>query len=209
MTENQELNISSGHPVQFQIEGQYERHFSTLVGLEKGGYLLIKTPKIHGFTNDIYSGLPIIVRYIFQGTVFGFKSKITGLVMRPVGMIILEFPEKVETHNLRAYQRSECYIPIKLSLGNGMTPGILIDISAGGCRVWIESENSKVTPEIAADIELKLAHEEGSESGRIKGQIRNMKKDDSGTSLGIQFDKERPDLTDYIDSQENRTANGF
>ena len=140
MSEIQELNITSGHPVQFQIEGRFDRHFSPLVGLERGKYLIIKTPKITGFTNDIYAGLPIIVRYLFQGTVFGFKSRILGQVLSPITLLLLEFPESVESHNLRTHQRCECYIPVHFSMGNGMMPGVLVDVSAGGCRVWVSTD---------------------------------------------------------------------
>ncbi len=124
-------------------------------------------------------------------------------------MILLEFPESVESHNLRTHQRCECYIPVQFSLGNGMIQGILVDVSAGGCRVWMAAENGKANPGIESDIEIKFSMEGADNSFKLKGQVRNIKKDGMGMAMGVQFEEERPDLASFIDSQDKRVIDGF
>ncbi len=90
------LNIELGCQVSIQVEGMKERLTSYLVGMLINSYLIIKTPSIVGIGDLFPTGGSVVVRYIYLGEVFGFRSTVLGSTTLPFKIIFLSYPEAIE-----------------------------------------------------------------------------------------------------------------
>ena len=74
-----DLLIRVGIPLQIHIGGTNNRLKSSLVGFEFGEYLVIKYPLRVVDTQTsrrLVPGEQILVRYLYKGTIYGFKTEI-------------------------------------------------------------------------------------------------------------------------------------
>jgi len=78
-------------------------------------------------------GDPLLVRYLHDGVIFGFRTFVSGTVVEPLPLVFLNWPERVEAHSVRQSRRLDTFIPCHLKLQGTGHDASIIDISAGGC----------------------------------------------------------------------------
>ena len=131
--------IELGTEFQIEIEGITFRLKSTLVGMELGQYLIIKTPsfpsEVGNIKQKLFPGIEIVVRYLHKGTVFGFRTQLIEAFFTPRRLLFLEYPKVIEHYDLRSNRRVECIIPAKIILKEKETEGTILDINEKGCRI--------------------------------------------------------------------------
>ena len=181
-----------GTTLKIQIEGTKTRMTSELIGIETGEYLLIKMPSAQFMGNLsklLYKGNSIVIRYLHKGTIFGFKTHISHYITTPAKLIFIEYPKRIESHDLRGHKRLDCYLPANVKIMNNTIAGTITDVSKEGCHLIIDQvqvENSlilQVGNEIGVSFQLpgvakKLA---------VTGKQKNVKKDRDSISIGIEF----------------------
>ncbi len=136
-----------GTILKIQIEGTKSRMASELIGIETGEYLLIKMPSTQfmgNLSNLLYKGNSIIIRYLHKGTIFGFKSYISHVITNPAKLIFIEYPKRIESHDLRAHKRLDCYLPANAKIMDNTIVGTITDVSREGCHFIIDTEKAKV-----------------------------------------------------------------
>lgn len=188
-----------GTQLQVQIEGIPSRFKTTLIGMDPGNCLLVKTPDIvAGETreNVFNAGNHIIVRYLYNGSVLGFQSKLIDAISSPMKLLFIEYPGSVENFDLRAKTRIQCFLPAKSKILDEATSGVILDISEGGCRYQVKAFNGQKLPEINIDNTIKLFCRFPGLSGEyeILGKVRNVTPDNQKKVLGVQF-------TEFVDPQ--------
>ncbi len=140
------LSIELGSAMNIQFPNEPSRHMFSLIGMDIHEILIAKPmafPQVRHLMNE---GVSVVVRYISNGKVFGFRSTIRGNVFQPLPMIFLSYPDRLETINLRKKERIYCYIPAQLLTEQAPLPGMVVDLSEGGCR-WM-SNNPLLPKEI-------------------------------------------------------------
>jgi c-di-GMP-binding flagellar brake protein YcgR len=183
-----------GTTLKIQIEGTKSRMTSELIGVETGEYLVIKMPSVQfmgNLSNLLYKGNSITIRYLHKGTIFGFKSHINHFITNPAKLIFIEYPKRIESHDLRGHKRLDCYLPANAKIMDNIMAGTITDISKEGCHLIIDTEK--------VEVENSLILQVGSKVGisfqlpgvanklAVTGNQKNVKKDRDRVSLGIEF----------------------
>ena len=183
--------------LQIQIDGYPNRMKSFLVGREEGRYLILKIPSVIGNPEEIFvKDKELTVRYVHQGSVFGFRTPVMLTVIDDFKVVFVKFPKIIEDYNLRTHKRFECSLPARLEVITRHQnrqlrfKGIIGDISKGGCKATIslqELEWVKEPLKIQSVIEIYLALPGIEGELFLQGAVRSMMQDDKGLALGVQF----------------------
>jgi len=197
------VSIEIGDKLKIQCEGMDVRLASKLVGKENGKYLIIKMPivgnevKLLRFLN---TGATILVRCLHEGTIIGFQSKVISFIQKPEKLIFIEYPQKIESHELRGHKRIDCYLPANVRIADDLIKGCIRNISKKGCLCIIDTSDfeDKIKPlETGSDIYLDFPLPGMEKELAAKVKYRNAIRDDNG--LGIGF--ESVDMDSEVETQ--------
>lgn len=186
------LAVDIGTPMVVEIQGLDAKIKCPLVGMQPGEFLILRPPKSYAYKLFHVGKSPrAVVRYIFNGRVFGFETALLGAILDPLGLIFLGYPKVVSEHNLRAAPRLECQLPCKATFNEITFDGAILDISPTGCRLGLKTTMLQTAAvegpalEMAIRIDLKLPDQ--AEMQALNGKIKNLEQDANRVALGIAF----------------------
>lgn len=200
MERKEKLAIALGSELNIQVEGMEEKFKSILIGIEAPAYLMVRMQIPTKFRSQIDEGTTFMVRYVYMGDLYGFKTKSLGSVKKPYKVTFLSYPDKVENLNIRKAQRVSCFIPAILDLGNKQFRGLVLEISKSGIRFSINTNQEIINSVRIHDplnISFPLLGFEGIHS--FKGIIKSISSDTAGISLGIEFAEIKSSLESVIE----------
>lgn len=192
------LPISVGTELLVEIANLKLRLKSELIGIEDEEYLLIKLAHHDpdgGFDDDAITKSPIIIKYAYRGSVYGFKTSILNIVSVPARLAFVSYPKQIEEHNIRTSSRFDCVLPAEGIFDGTSTELIITDISVNGCRCVILTSlviHKKKLYEVLnmdSTIELELQFPGMKEKLRLPGTIKNINKDSEEIMCGVKFEK--------------------
>lgn len=187
------VSIEMGTDVLMQITGVAGRLPSVFIGMESHRYMIFKVPRAQvNLSTKLTKGSGVIVRYRFQGRIYGFQSTILGTVSEPYGLMFLNAPDVVEEHNLRKKQRIDCYFPCDVEIGERREPGVVVNISLSGSRCIFSSlRSSRDVLAGLRDKEVKLVVQlaEREQILSLPGRILSAQQFHGAVSAGLQFDE--------------------
>jgi len=184
------ISLEIGIPIQLKMDGVAFPLQSVLVGMEIDEYLIIKIPaQFSNVKHKLIPGIDIIVRYIYQGIVFGFQTKLIEVISRPVKLLFLEYPKIIEHHDLRSQKRAQSIFPATIKIKDKVIKGAIIDISINGCRFHIlASQREPLHPvQIDDDVSLMCKFPGIHGDHEVLGIIRNIKKSRKELIIGVEF----------------------
>lgn len=194
--------IKLGTQVRIEIGGVAARLKGTLVGIEEGDYLIIKVHNaiFAGIEDRLFQGNQIIVRYIDDGTVSGFSSKLIKALLTPIKLLYIEHPKTIENFDHRSQERVDCYLPASITIGDEERQGAIVDISEGGCCYLIRPRNGErlLSIQIGDDITMRCQFPGIEREQRISGNVRSFSIDMQETALRIEFHEIAPELQHTI-----------
>ena len=183
-----------GATLKLQIHGTDARLTSELVGVEEDKYLIIKMPPIPSVgTVSSLSGLfckgnTVVVRYMHNGTLFGFKSRVYHVIIDPVKLIFLEYPKKIEDYNLRSHRRVDCYLPASVGIAGNTIEGAITDISREGCHFTMEkSKVKRLILQIDKGVDVSFQLPGVGKKLTIAAKQKTIKKDKNNINIGVEF----------------------
>lgn len=188
---NGTLPAEPGIPLMVKIAGVPDQLRCCLVGVEPGVSIIVRLPVSVGESWKLSENTNCVVRYLSDGTVYGFKTYLQGKYVRdPLRFLFLAFPYDLEVHNLRGSSRIACFLPSKLDLGQSSLDGVVLDIGAGGASFEYRiPPDSGSPPALYLGMEVTLICElwgmDGEQS--IACQVRNFNVDDTTLSVGMAF----------------------
>ncbi|MBN2809785.1 MAG: flagellar brake protein [Deltaproteobacteria bacterium] len=200
--------------LQIQVQGHPGRLKSYLVGKEEDHYLILKAPVVKNAAELFVKDKELIVRYVYQGRVFGFKAPIMIYLAETFNIIFVEFPKNIEDHNLRIHKRVECSLPARLEVLTDHQNrelrfrGIIGDLSKGGCKATFslkEMEWTKEQLKINSEVALFLSLPGVESELVVQGTVRSILQDCNALSLGISFS----DLTGKAQIQLNKFMEAY
>ncbi len=202
-----DLPITLGTGLIIEIVNIKQRIKSLLVGMEQGRYLIIRISEkdlIGNFRSEQVKESPMIVRYLYNGTVYGFRSSIVNIVTVPAKLFFVTYPSKLEEFTALSHSRHECILPAVTMVGNDFVDMVILDISKQGCLCMIKTANQDddtlygaVQVNKTIDIKVQFPGAEGRFG--LMGTIRNVSKDVGKILLGVQFENMPPDLKMQLD----------
>ena len=167
---------------------------SELVGMRHNQYLIILMQHdMSGIKPEALKDSPIIIRYLYRGSVYGFRTSVLNILNSPDRLIFLSYPKKIEEFRVRSSPRFECILPAITSVEGLEGDTVVIDISIDGCRCVIKSASLEDadsfyrTMDINREACLKVQFPGGEESYELAGSIRNINKDAERVAFGMLF----------------------
>ena len=189
-----------------QIEGSDAQLRSSLVGMERGKYLIIRIPRTPGLEPSLMSGNSIKAIFLYDGTIYVFMSTILMSIQSPAPLFFISCPETMQRHELRKDLRMDCSIPaVILEKDKVEYNGIITDLSASGCRVTIPN-TAQIDAAFKIDGALELSCEMlGIErDSAIRGTIKNLAQDEKRIHIGLQFEPDNSSALERIQIYVNR-----
>ena len=184
------LNINSGTSLQIEIQGHDAKIKTKLIGMETWEYLIIKAPVgIAGIRNKMVEGNKVTVRYIQEGSVYGFEAFILAVIDKPVSLLIIDYPHAVAEKSLRKTERKDCYINCMISIDDKESEGALVDISTTGCRCIAPNIYTPdlSSPKIGTNITIVFDSPAEDWQMVLEGEIVNTTEYHAAARLGIKF----------------------
>jgi hypothetical protein len=136
-----------------------------------------------------------------MGVVYGFLSNVMYYSPRPSAILFISYPKAVEILNLRTTQRVDCILPAVVNLIEGEYRGVILDISAKGCKFLLEAQLEQDLPPVQLEQPITISFQLVgiAETLLSEGTVRNLRQEPCCIELGIEFHDPDKDLLDRID----------
>ncbi len=212
------LELQPGKSVDLEINPHDKLRIKVpLIGYEIGKYIIFKypvEPLTIGYTEALVEGNVVIARYILEGEhgeCCAFRSTIKHITQYPENFIILSYPKKIESRQLRLQQRISTHLPASIMIDSENTEkpgvrlnGIIADISTKGCGFIFKADNT-TTKVNKRDIFVCVHHPSTGEV-KIPACVCNSRNELGKVSVGIRFfdnDKQVSSLLKHLFINEN------
>lgn len=188
---NNEFCLEMGVQLLIDFEGLAGTFRSSLVGIEPKKYLLLKAPSPFGrVEHDLFDVEQLTAKSLYKGTIYAFRSRLLGMINEPSKLMFVEYPKRIEHHELRSHKRFKCNIIAQIEVFNEQRNGVIENISRGGCLCVIESlsQDKKLMNNLLNQtLPFRCRLPGVSEEIRFTGEIKNIRKKSDEIAAGIQF----------------------
>ncbi len=204
-----QVAIGLGTPVQVELEGVAGRTPGTLVGMVPERYLVLGLGGERDANySKLFKGTSLVVRYIYNGAVYGFQSASLGSVTSPDRLLFVSYPSIVAEQSLRSVPRTTCVLPGSLTIDDEEVPGQILDMSVRGLRLayreTLEDEDDEpgsTMPDIEDELAVKVTLPGNADAVDIATIVRNRGFDELGRCvLGLQFEEPDEELTEAVNN---------
>lgn len=183
---SQRLFIELGTALLLEPEDPKRGVTSELIGMQVGKYLIVQIAYQNLREHRLMDGEHLKVKYILSDDVFGFNSHIIRTLQNPDDLLFLEYPQEVESCNIRAKKRVECFLPIQIHMEETCLEATIFNINEKGCLCTVD--NSPIPDGSRTNfVHMKLSYGQF-ETLSIKGEIKNSRQEGNQTRFGIRFD---------------------
>ncbi len=194
------LNIGQELNIEFDsIDPPLE---STLVGMIPEHFLIITTPS-HFIVTDTNprAGQVIVVKFKNMEQLFLFRTRICRALDTPRHLLFVEYPSVIHVHDIRKTERAAAAFPCTLKNEEGAVfNGVFRDISSGGALLKIPIRKNEQLPDvdITEPITLSFFLPEADREIELAGVVKNIRKDERGVQIGLEFSTSYPRLDRFI-----------
>lgn len=178
-----EAILPIGDPI--QIEWDEKKYISVLRGALFSKYVLIDIPEKFGKKVTFDYSAVLLIRFLVSGTVYGFKTGITGVYKHPQ-IMSLEYPQNIENHTLRKSDRMNVMLPVRINSNNLKEPveGATIDLSTIGTMMVINGEEDFEKDD---RVTISISLPDGTNIESVACDVCNSRKEDGKTFFGVKF----------------------
>ncbi|OIQ49490.1 PilZ domain protein [Pseudodesulfovibrio hydrargyri] len=183
-----QLRVSLGKNVIIRVPGADRSYRGRIVGFDPYDYL-IASVRLPGRIRDQLSlGGQIIVKYVHQGTVYGFKTTAFNAITSPTSLVFFAYPSVIEKVELRRDTRTKCNIDARLLAEDAEYECMVVNISATGCKATVRAGVRDPIARLEVGETMVAAISLGTE-GTLKLPIvvRNIKREQGLHILGAMF----------------------
>ena len=182
----------------FDIDAELK---SSLIGIVKNNSIIVENPLPNNDFQQQIEGERVMVKYVYMGRMWMFKSQLLGATQTPVPLLFIEYPKVIHYHELRKSKRSTIFIPSTFHLqGEKELFGVLIDMSLTGslCQIKHKNETNIPVMDIDSTVILRCLLPGIPDEQQLYGKVKNMKIEHGETRIGVEFDSLQPQATDTI-----------
>lgn len=187
--------------LQIKFPTTVKRVRSEFMGADGRKVLIFRFPdekKFGPLRDGLYVNGNIIVRLVLEdtGEIVAFKSKVKAITMAPIHAVWVEFPDGLQIQGLRAEKRAQIRVPCELNAvtsnissehKNRLAEGVIMDISAGGCRVGVTRQGREKIED--KHIHLEISAPGKQQDFRFKSEIMNVRMDEMYFYYGLRFEE--------------------
>jgi c-di-GMP-binding flagellar brake protein YcgR len=150
-------------------------------------FILLDIPVFGGKPVIPEFNTPITVRFLYEGTIFGFNSFLRQ-VHGKGSLMVLDYPPRLETHTLRNIERIKTLMRAEVLSPNipAKASGVILDFSWSGAKLGLETdavfENGQV-------LSISFTLGDGTAITNLESTVRNSRKSGDKTVYGISFNE--------------------
>jgi hypothetical protein len=130
-----------GQRISVESPHQEEKLWTQMIGFKPGAYLILEKPigvDAADGMRALCEGDPIVIRFLKDGNVFGFRTPILRTLSVPYKLLFVAYPVDVVRHSLRSSPRLQCYLPCDGQAGDRpFSRAFIRDFSSTGCQLRI------------------------------------------------------------------------
>lgn len=201
-----ELPVNIGTELLVEFQDFTLRTKSELIGMKYGQYLIIGMQHdMSGIRPETLKDSALIIRYLYRGSVYGFRTNILNLLNSPDRLLFLSYPRKIEEFRVRSAPRYECILPAVTSVEGLEAETVVIDISADGCRCIVKAASLEdantfyQSMDINREASLRVQFPGAPDNYELTGSIRNISKDTDRVAFGMLFGPLKTDTKKRLD----------
>ncbi len=183
------IYIDIGTKVYVEIDGVNFSVTSIFIGMLQDEFMIVTLPKRYkSVKNKLFPGNQMVVKYLFDGSVFAFQTSVIELITNPIRALALEFPKVVQKRELRGVKRNSVVIPARVEAKKIELSVVVFDISKSGCRFKYKGDKSTLSPLREGDLLRVYCHFPGAtdETGAM-ACVRNVRREQGQLTVGAEF----------------------
>jgi c-di-GMP-binding flagellar brake protein YcgR len=188
-----ELRMELGQPALLQIAGDDQRYRTRFYGMVPNEYIFLRMPVQPGIRPRLEANAEVVVRYIHDGVINGFVGVLERHFLDPTPILILAYPNKLESLSLRDSERVLTFIPAEGTLEGQHIRGEILDLSGSGCKFVLEEGQGPAGRQPPSEdderptINLTFGLPATSELVSAPGYVAAMERDRGRLVLGVEF----------------------
>ncbi len=185
-----DLSLRIGCVLHIKLSDKAERLPAKLIGMDAGAYLIVQPQNPAKLFDQVFKGKEVVVRYLSDGAIFGFESRVMDFLMQPVRLLFLTYPSKIQSCEIREHKRYDCLYDAQLLLAGVPCRGVVANISVGGCQFVTEGLDEEQTARIKVEDGVTLSFQPPARAPveSLAGEVRNVTRSNGGRSeIGIRF----------------------
>ena len=173
--------------IEFGPDDSYQMH-STLIGHKADKYILLDFPKsaMEALIVRSLTNVSITIRGICDtglGHIVAFKTSIVQSIKSPFPMLVVRMPHHFATKPIREHCRYKVSIPATVSNERKILEGTVVDFSASGCAILVNSEHH-LSKDNALSIKSAL---DNYFNAPPTIEVANITSQEDGQLIGIRF----------------------
>lgn len=164
--------------ITFQFPGDYDPRSAHVefYGRVPRQSIIVSAPAVraaNGQSWQHFEGLPMTAQVIFGRTVCAFKTSLLRFAALPSGHLFLRYPTEAASKPFRQALRVEVKLPTSITLTDGTVPGMITNLSSGGCAV----STGFILGDVGTIIKLAFRFKIGGKPHliQVSGTIRSIK----------------------------------
>ncbi len=189
LNKSEGIYIDIGTQVYLDIEGVSFSVTSIFIGMLKDEFMIVTLPKRYkSVQNKLFTGNRIVVKYLFDGSVFAFQTSVIETITNPIKALAIEYPRIVQKRELRIIKRNFVVIPGRVEAKKIEFPIVVFDISKNGLR--FKYNDNKENLNILKDNDLVRVYCQFpglSEEVGALAIVRNVRREQGQLSIGTEF----------------------
>jgi c-di-GMP-binding flagellar brake protein YcgR len=180
------LFIELGTSLLLETETPERSASSQLIGMQVGSYLIVQLAEKNWKQSRLSTDETLTARYILSNDVFEFKTQVIRIIEDPDYLLFLDYPEVVESCNIRSEKRVECFLPVRMTLDTLCLTGTIVNINRSGCLCVVD-DTFQLDTCSTEYLTLNLPYARV-DSLSIKARIRAIRKKETQTAFGLVFE---------------------
>lgn len=162
--------------------------------LRDTSFILADMPK--NYANGCFEfNSPLTVRFLNSGKVYAFRTTLMRVHNQPP-VLVLEYPEKVEFHNMRSDERVGMVFPVRVTENSGSVNkmGAVLDLSPSGTRIGLDAGEGI---NVGAKLSLSFTLPNGAAVNDLVASVRNISEEGGKYLMGASFLAYVPSVTGF------------
>ena len=189
LNKSEGIYIDIGTQVYLEIEGVNFSVTSVFIGMLKDEFMIVTLPKRYkSVQNKLYPGNKIVIKYLFDGSVFAFQTSVIETITNPIKALAIEYPKVVQQRELRTVKRKLVVIPGRVEAKKTEFPIVVFDISKNGLKFKYNENKQNLSTLKENDLVRVYCQFPGaSEEVGVLAGVRNVRREQGQLSVGTEF----------------------
>jgi len=199
------ISLRPGEPMFFtrQVAGQRLKSSAPYIGLNGRELVLTGVPLVSGAPLITTIGTPCVIRYVDQGVMYGFTSRVAHIQHNPLKMIYLTYPDQVEKIELRCEERFSVNFATQIFFQEGeevkSVSGNILDLSCAGCRF-----TGPLFFDVGDKLRLSFQLSDGTAIDNLAAEVRNGRTGEVGQyEFGVRFESSLAEIQNLVGQLAN------